>query len=755
MVRIPEVEDLPNPDVYEKQMGKFRAKGLLCFEEITDYSLLDDKLAETLKRKADESSEQNGDKKKKLKTKLNDSKLKIKKEKTKKAKKVKSSEKLDKPAPKELPEEKKILTEAELEAAKKLKIEKKQKKNANRKKRKEKRDAKLKEKKTAKSLKTMKTNSTSRMSIHTGDNEEVDSSNMIEKMKGWDDMMLPNVLLRALYDKGFYNPMPIQKMVLPEAINKRSNIIGTAQTGSGKTLAFGLPILTHLIDTENASKYMNSLEETENSNEQVKEKAPQALILTPTRELAIQIKEHLQAACKYQKTKIVVVVGGISQMKQERLLKQEPEIIVATPGRLMMMIDEGNEYLNKIGQIKYLVIDEADRMIEKGHFGEVEKLLKIINDDELLKKKRQNFLFSATLITKFQDDIKNEESIMKPRTDEQLQRELKAALNSLVEKVQMTREPKVYDLTTVQVTAENLIESKLFCSKTEKDIYLFYFAGKYVGRTLVFANSIDCVRRLTNLFKILKKTPLQLHANMEQKQRLKNLEKFNAEPNSLMIASDVASRGLDIPNVMNVIHYQTPRTAEIYVHRSGRTARSTNEGLSVMLVSPDEMYVYKKILSSIKKDKDIRDYPIDIDYFDSCKKIVTLARKTDELEHQLNKQKNETNWYEKNAKLLDIDIDDELIKENQVDSTKLQKEKRELAKNKAELAHLLKKPIFPKNFSKNYLATENLDRFKSVNNTNENAIDGLKTTDLANKQKKKNFKLLKGVNQKKKKKNNK
>ena len=114
--------------------------------------------------------------------------------------------------------------------------------------------------------------------------------------------------------------------------------------GSGKTLAFGLPILTHLIDIENASKYMNSLEETENSNEQVKEKAPQALILTPTRELAIQIKEHLQAACKYQKTKIVVVVGGISQMKQERLLKQEPEIIVATPGRLMMMIDEVSEY---------------------------------------------------------------------------------------------------------------------------------------------------------------------------------------------------------------------------------------------------------------------------------------------------------------------------------------------------------------------------------------------------------------------------
>ncbi len=279
----------------------------------------------------------------------------------------------------------------------------------------------------------------------------------------------------------------------------------------------------------------------------------------------------------------------------------------------------------------------------------------------------------------------------------------------------MTKEPTVFDLTTEQVTAENLVESKLFCSKTDKDIYLYYFVSKYVGRTLVFANSIDCVRRLNNLFKLLKKTPLQLHANMEQKQRLKNLEKFNAEPNSLMIASDVASRGLDIPNVMNVIHYQTPRSPELYVHRSGRTARSLSEGLSVMLVSPDEMNIYRKIITSVKKEKEIRNYPINLDYFDYCKKIVTLARKTDELEHQLSKTKNESNWYVKHSKLLDIDIDDELEKENRVDEDKLNKSKRTLAKNKAELQQLLKNPVFPKNFSKNYIASGNLDRFRAIN----------------------------------------
>jgi ATP-dependent RNA helicase DDX24/MAK5 len=185
-------------------------------------------------------------------------------------------------------------------------------------------------------------------------------------------------------------------------------------------------------------------------------------------------------------------------------------------------------------------------MIEKNHFGEMEKILSLLNkyiilrfkllklyqinkllkSDEKLRAKRQNFLFSATLITKFTNDV-IEEDELKPKSEAQLKKELKLALNSLIEKVKMVKEPLVFDLTTEAITSENLVESKLFCTKTEKDIYLYYFTCKYVGRTLVFANSIDCVRRLTNLFRYLKKTPLHLHANMNQKQRLKNLEKFN------------------------------------------------------------------------------------------------------------------------------------------------------------------------------------------------------------------------------------
>ena len=149
-------------------------------------------------------------------------------------------------------------------------------------------------------------------------------------MSEWSELFLPKTLLKGLYTQGFFKPTPIQCMVVPAAIKERKNIIGAAQTGSGKTLAFGLPILSRLCDSFEQSVDVSNKESA----------GPQALILTPTRELAIQIKQHLQICAKYHKTKIVVVVGGISQLKQERLLKKEPEIIVATPGRLMQMIEE-------------------------------------------------------------------------------------------------------------------------------------------------------------------------------------------------------------------------------------------------------------------------------------------------------------------------------------------------------------------------------------------------------------------------------
>jgi ATP-dependent RNA helicase DDX24/MAK5 len=286
-----------------------------------------------------------------------------------------------------------------------------------------------------------------------------------------------------------------------------------------------LPILNRLIDSyqlEKANADILDKSDNENGSLNINEnKHPQALILTPTRELAIQVKDHLQVCCKYQTIKIAVVVGGISQIKQERLLKKSPEIIVATPGRLMQMIDEGNEYLNKINLIKYLVIDEADRMIEKGSFCEMEKILNLVNSHEKSKNSRQNFLFSATLIINSNNEATTQSS------QQVIDQERQKKLSKLVDFIQMTRKPHVIDLTTRSLTATNLTESKIHCPLNEKDYYLYYFVCKYDGRTLVFANSIDCVRRLTTLFRFLKKNPYQLHANMNQKARLVNLEKFN------------------------------------------------------------------------------------------------------------------------------------------------------------------------------------------------------------------------------------
>jgi ATP-dependent RNA helicase DDX24/MAK5 len=722
----------------------FKGKDLICFEEISDYSLLtDERLKNKLKRKSSLSHDQPADdaklKNKKLKkikkqktskkTALADSSVKkIEKEKPDVSLKKKDTQSLVKPPPSNAPKSK----------------QKKRKDLREKRKRKNLRliEAGKKVARPVKKSKSQSSNSTSKISLHVKQTEQhleetLDENDFLTKMSAWSSMTLPKSLLRGLYDKGFYEPMPIQKLVIPEAIKNKSNIIGTAQTGSGKTLAFGLPILTHLIDSYDSSLIAG--QETNESSDKSSEvegeavgdaknlaslngAGPQALILTPTRELAIQIKDHLQICSKYQNLKIAVVVGGISLLKQERHLKKKPEIVVATPGRLVQLIEEGNEYLNNMNKIRYLVIDEADRMIEKGHFGEMQKILTLVNSVEKFKNKRQNYLFSATLITKFSgqfEDLNNltdevDEKIRK-KVEAKVLKEQKATLSSLVDRIQMVKEPIVFDLTTKAVTADNLTEAKIYCSTTEKDMYLYYFVCKYAGRTLVFANSIDCVRRLTNLFRLLKREPLHLHANMEQKQRLKNLEKFNAEENSLLIASDVASRGLDIPGVKHVIHYQVPRSAEIYVHRSGRTARSTSEGLSVMLIQPEEINLYRKIIKTFKKEKDLKDYPIDLDYFDEARTRVNLARKVDQIAHAIEKDKLNTNWYEKHAKMLDVELDDETIKENYVDNSESRKNKRDLNKYKHELDKQLKKMIFPKNTSRSYLRQESFNRIVSMN----------------------------------------
>lgn len=238
-------------------------------------------------------------------------------------------------------------------------------------------------------------------------------------------------------------------------------------------------------------------------------------------------------------------------------------------------------------------------MVEKGHFEELKLLMERINRDQSKKSRRQNFIFSATL-TLVHDipDYLRTKNVSRRRKFQSVSADEK--LKQFIQGLGISQ-PKIIDITKQQGTAEKLTECRIVCDITEKDYYLFYFLQQHPGRTIVFCNSIDCVRRLGNLFGLLACHPLPLHANMVQKQRLKNLERFRDQADALLIATDVAARGLDIPKVDHVIHYQVPRTSENYIHRSGRTARANTEGITVLLMEPGEMRYYNKICKTLNR----------------------------------------------------------------------------------------------------------------------------------------------------------
>ncbi|KAF6129650.1 DEAD-box helicase 24 [Phyllostomus discolor] len=336
------------------------------------------------------------------------------------------------------------------------------------------------------------------------------------------------------------------------------------------------------------------------------------LVLTPTRELAVQVKQHVDAVARFTGIKTAILVGGMSTQKQQRMLNRQPEIVVATPGRLWELVKEKHPHLSDLRQLRCLVIDEADRMVEKGHFAELSQLLEMLSDSQY-NPKRQTLVFSATLTLVHQAPAR----ILHKKHTKKIDKTAK--LDLLVQKIGMRGRPKVIDLTRKEATVETLTETKIHCENDEKDLYLYYFLMQHPGRTLVFANSISCIKRLSGLLKVLDIMPLTLHACMHQKQRLRNLEQFAHLEDCVLLATDVAARGLDIPKVQHVIHYQVPRTSEIYVHRSGRTARAANEGLSLMLIGPEDMINFKKIYKTLKKDEDIPFFPVQTKYMDAVK----------------------------------------------------------------------------------------------------------------------------------------
>ncbi|XP_051477912.1 ATP-dependent RNA helicase DDX24 isoform X1 [Apus apus] len=562
-------------------------------------------------------------------------------------------------------------------------------------------------------------------------------------VSAWKDLFVPEPVLRALSYLGFNAPTPIQALALPSAIRDNMDVLGAAETGSGKTLAFAIPMIHSVLQWQKSNSYTTRNDsvtkesdqhhdETRQENEDEAEKLTHqqveasgdeddasfttgcvkvlenfgfdsgdkthtvgshkkrpllGLVLTPTRELAVQVKHHIDAVAKFTGIKTAILVGGMAAQKQERVLNRKPEIVIATPGRLWELVKERHPHLSNLRQLRCLVIDEADRMVEKGHFLELSQLLEILNDSQY-NPQRQTFVFSATLTLVHQTPSR----VLQKKNAVKMDKKTKLEL--LMEKVGIKGKPKVIDLTRKEATVETLTETRIHCNTNEKDYYLYYFLLQYPGRTMVFANSIDCVKRLSSLLTILNCDPLPLHANMHQKQRLKNLERFAERESCVLLTTDVAARGLDIPNVQHVIHYQVPRTSELYVHRSGRTARAASEGLSLLLIGPDDLINFRKIYKTLEKSEELPFFPVETKCMTSIKERMNLARQIEKAEFFNSRAKQHNSWLQQAAEALEMDVDDDMLMGKKASEEEEIQKQKVLKGMKKQLKHMLSQPLF-------------------------------------------------------------
>ena len=405
----------------------------------------------------------------------------------------------------------------------------------------------------------------------------------------WEQLELSDPMMTALTKINFTKPTAIQAAAIPP-ISKGLDVIGKAVTGSGKTLAFGIPIL---------EKWLSSLSE--------KQTVPLALILAPTRELAHQLHDHITelAAGLQKQPRIVKVTGGLSILKQQRQL-EHADLIVATPGRLWEVINESSSLLDRLKQLQFLVIDEADRLLSEGHFKEVEEIVDAIDRRELdeenrpvtTRTKRQILVFSATFHQGLHQKLAGK--MNKAASNDLLNNQ--QSLAYLLKKLPFPKgiKPTFIDPTPSHTMAIRLTEHILQCPAAEKDLYLYALHLQHHNlKTLVFTNSISTVKRLQGLLTTLSLPSQALHSSMPQKSRLRSLERFHSNTCSILVATDVAARGLDIKCIQLIIHYHVPRSADMYVHRSGRTARGESSGKSILLCSPDEVVPVSRLIGKV------------------------------------------------------------------------------------------------------------------------------------------------------------
>ncbi|OAN98107.1 DEAD/DEAH box helicase [Sulfitobacter geojensis] len=354
-------------------------------------------------------------------------------------------------------------------------------------------------------------------------------------MSDFDMMDLPPVLVARLKKMGLKNPTPIQKQAIPHALNGR-DVMGLAQTGTGKTAAFGVPLIAQMLAEPKRPS----------------QKSVRALILAPTRELAQQIMQNLAGFCEGTQLRAQMVVGGQSIKPQINRLDRGVDILVATPGRLLDLMDRRAVRLD---ETTFLVLDEADQMLDMGFIHDLRKI------SSVMPKERQTMLFSATM-PKLMNEIANT----------------------------YLRNPIRIEVSPPGKAADKVTQEVHFIAKAEKQSLLVELMTKHKGeRALVFGRTKHGSEKLMKNLVKAGFDAASIHGNKSQGQRDRAIAGFKSGQITVLVATDVAARGLDIPDVKHVYNYDLPNVPDNYVHRIGRTARAGKDGAAIAFCAPDEM----------------------------------------------------------------------------------------------------------------------------------------------------------------------
>ncbi|WP_207423135.1 DEAD/DEAH box helicase [Desertivirga brevis] len=372
----------------------------------------------------------------------------------------------------------------------------------------------------------------------------------------FEDLNLSSSILKSLEEEGYNIPTPIQQQAIPVIMNER-DLIGCAQTGTGKTAAFALPVL-HLLETKKDKDAGN--------------KKATALILCPTRELALQIGESFATYGKYTGLKQAVLFGGVPIEEQINDLQLGADILIATPGRLLDLSRQS--YIN-LAEVQVLVLDEADRMLEMGFKEDLSKIF------EGLPSNRQTLLFSAT---------------MSP------------AITDLTSS--FLNQPETLKVDAILSIAENIAQLAYFVEKKDKPALLAHILkNKEIKNVLVFTRTKLGADELVRAMEKAKIKVAAIHGNKSQEARQRALDTFKDGGLRVLVATDVAARGIDIDDLKYVINYELPIQPETYVHRIGRTGRAGNEGTALSFCEPEELQYLKDIKETIGQDIPFADHP--------------------------------------------------------------------------------------------------------------------------------------------------